>query len=88
LNEYLFWLHDRTHGRLLTRLAPALRLSFRQESFQAVVLLTSLYLAYATGALAGAVGFERWGLAIATAPLALVLAAIALDWVRPISPIP
>jgi uncharacterized membrane protein YoaK (UPF0700 family) len=88
LTIYLFWLRDRTKGRLRSRLGKALRVSPRKESFQAVFLLTSLYVAYAIGALAGAIGFHRWGVAVAAAPLGLVMIAIVVDYVRPISPVP
>ena len=86
LSEYLFWLRDRTRGP--RRVALALRLSPRQESFQAVVFLSCLYVSYALGALAGAEGFARWGVAIAAAPLVIVVSTIGVDLVRPISPVP
>jgi uncharacterized membrane protein YoaK (UPF0700 family) len=88
LSEYMFWLRDRTRGRVAQRLGPALRLSMRQESFQSVVLLALLYLAYGGGALLGVFGFHRWGINIAAAPLILVLATIGADLVRPMSPVP
>jgi uncharacterized membrane protein YoaK (UPF0700 family) len=88
LSEYLFWLRDRTRGRFRNRLGKALRLSPRQESFQSVVLLALLYLAYGGGAVFGVFGFHRWGVTIAAAPLALVLVAIGADLARPISPVP
>lgn len=88
LGEYLFWLHDRTRHRLAQRLAPALRLSPRQASFQGVMLLSGLYLCYAFGAAAGAMGLHHWGLVVVAAPLAVVVGAIALDLLRPITPIP
>jgi uncharacterized membrane protein YoaK (UPF0700 family) len=88
LSEYLFWLRDRTRGRMAKRLGKALRLSMRQESFQSVVLLTLLYVAYGGGAMFGVFGFHRWGITIAAAPLTLVLVTIAVDLVRPISPVP
>lgn len=85
---YLFWLRDRVKGRVRQRLGIALRLSPRQESFRAMVLLASLYLGYAAGSLVGAVGFHRWGVAIAAAPLGLVIAAVVVDLFRPMSPMP
>jgi len=88
LADYLFWLRDRTRGRGSRRLTRALRLSARQESFQAVVLLSALYLAYVIGAFIGAIGFQHWGVAVAAAPLLLVLVAIVVDLIRPISPAP
>jgi uncharacterized membrane protein YoaK (UPF0700 family) len=88
LGKYLFWLRDRTRGRVRQRLGKALRLSMRQESFQSVVLLALLYLAYGGGALFGVFGFHRWGVIIAAAPLTLVLVTIGVDLVRPISPVP
>lgn len=88
LSEYLFWLRDRTRGRVRARLGKALRVSMKQESFQSVVLLTLLYFAYAGGAVFGVYGFHRWGVTIAAAPLALVLVTIGVDLVRPISPVP
>lgn len=88
LAEYLFWFRDRTRGRLAQRLAPTLRLSVRQTAFQAVILLSGLYLSYALGALAGALGFRRFGPGMAAAPLALVLGAILMDLLRPIAPAP
>lgn len=88
ITVYCFWLRDVTRGRTRQRLGAALRLSPRQESFQSMVLLTVLYLAYAAGALVGAEGFYRWGLAMAAAPLGFVLCAMAIDIVRPISPVP
>jgi len=88
LSIYLFWFRDRTRGRMRRRFGKALRLSPRQESFQAVLLLTALYVAYAVGALAAAEGFMRWGVSVAAAPLALVLAAVVVDLIRPISPMP
>jgi len=88
LSEYLFWLRDRTKGRFRRRIGPALRISGRQESFQSVVLLSALYVAYALGGLCGAAGFHWIGIAIAAIPLTLILAAIATDLLRPISPVP
>lgn len=88
LSEYLFWLRDRTQGRVRARLGKALRLSPRQESFQSIIVLMCLYVSYGLGALAGAVGFRQWGVAIAAVPLGLVLCAVLLDLVRPISPVP
>jgi uncharacterized membrane protein YoaK (UPF0700 family) len=85
---YGFWLRDATRGRTRQRLGAALRLSPRQESFQSMVILTALYIAYAMGALVGAEGFHRWGVAMAAAPLLLVVCAIVVDFVRPISPMP
>jgi uncharacterized membrane protein YoaK (UPF0700 family) len=85
---YLFWLRDCTRGRGRRRLGKAIRLSPRQESFQGVVLLISLYLSYALGALIGALAFGRFGFAVAAAPLALVLSTIMVDILRPISPVP
>jgi uncharacterized membrane protein YoaK (UPF0700 family) len=86
--KYLFWLRDRTRGRTRRRLGKALRLSVRQEPFQSTVLLAALYLSYAVGALAGVEGFQRWGVAVAAAPLLLVLSAVAIDLLRPIAPVP
>ena len=88
LADYLFWLRDRTRGRLRRRLGPALRLSPRQQSFRAVLLLASLFTAYALGALTGTAGFHRLGVIIVAAPLVLVVGAIAIDLIRPISPMP
>ncbi|HSU69320.1 MAG TPA: YoaK family protein [Tepidisphaeraceae bacterium] len=88
LCDYFFWLHDRTQGRLAQRFGSVLRLSPRQESFQSVILLTAVYFSYATGALCGAFGFHRWGVAIAAAPLTLVVVTVIADLVRPISPVP
>jgi uncharacterized membrane protein YoaK (UPF0700 family) len=88
LSTHVFWLHDRTHGRFRHRWLPALRLSWRQESFQAVLLLSGLYLCYAAGALVGSEGFYRWGVAIIAVPLALVVCAILVDFLRPIASMP
>lgn len=88
LSEYLFWLRDRTRGRVAKRLGPALRLSMRQESFQSVVLLALLYFSYGAGAMLGVFGFHHWGVGIAAAPLMLVLLTIGVDLIRPMSPVP
>lgn len=88
LASYLFWLRDRVKGRLRQRLGVAMSLSPRRQSFQSVILLSALYLAYAAGALSGVTGFHHWGVAIAIGPLLLVSATVVVDLIRPMSPVP
>jgi uncharacterized membrane protein YoaK (UPF0700 family) len=89
LSAYLFWVWDQIRAREKRgRWKRVMRLSWREESFQAVVVLLGLYVAYVMGALAGAVGFYRWGVLVAAAPLGVVMMGVAVDWVRPIAPMP
>lgn len=81
--DYIFWFRDQTRG---TGMKQAIRLSPQQECFQAIVLLTALYCAYAGGALSGVLGFHHWGVAIVSAPLLLVLLAILVDQLHPLQP--
>jgi uncharacterized membrane protein YoaK (UPF0700 family) len=77
LSEYLFWLHDRTSGRLRTRLMKALRVSPRLPSVQHASLTLSLWITYLTGAVCGGFSIQAWALLGMLAPLAL-LTSIAL----------
>jgi len=81
--DYIFWFGDQ---RRSAGFRQAIRLSPQQECFQAVVLLTALYCAYAGGALSGVLGFHHWGVAIVSAPLLLVLLAILVDQLHPLQP--
>lgn len=84
--DYIFWFRDQTRGGFFLHVGQAIRLSPQQECFQAVVLLTALYCAYAGGALSGVLGFHHWGVAIVSAPLLLVLLAILVDQLHPLQP--
>jgi uncharacterized membrane protein YoaK (UPF0700 family) len=77
LSEYLFWLHDRTRGRLRSRLMKALRVTPRVVEFQRAALTFGLWIIYLTGAVCGVFAIQRWRLLCMLAPL-ILLTAIAL----------
>lgn len=77
LSQYLFWLRDRTRGRLRSRLLKVLRVSPRMITAQRAALTLGLYVAYLTGAVCGGFSIQRWALLGMLAPFAL-LTSIAL----------
>ena len=77
LSLYLFWLHDRTRGRLRSRLVKVIRMSPRSIPLRRAALTLGLWIAYLIGAVCGGVSIQRWALLGMLAPF-IVLAAIAL----------
>jgi uncharacterized membrane protein YoaK (UPF0700 family) len=77
LSVYLFWFHDRTRGRIRSRLLKVIRVSPRTVPLQHAALTLGLWLAYLIGAVCGGVSIQRWALLGMLAPFS-VLTAIAL----------
>jgi uncharacterized membrane protein YoaK (UPF0700 family) len=77
LSQYLFWLRDRTRGRLRSRLLKALKVSPRTLPLQHAALTLGLWIAYLAGAVSGGASIERWALLGMLVPFAL-LAGISL----------
>jgi uncharacterized membrane protein YoaK (UPF0700 family) len=77
LSEYLFWFHDRTRGRLRSRLLKVIKMSPRSIPLRRAALTLGLWLAYLIGAVCGGVAIQRWALLGMLAPFG-VLTAIAL----------
>ncbi len=77
LSVYLFWFHDRTRGRIRSRLLKVIRVSPRTVPLQHAALTLGLWFAYLIGAVCGGVAMQRWALLGMLAPFS-VLAAIAL----------
>jgi uncharacterized membrane protein YoaK (UPF0700 family) len=86
LAVYLFWLHDRTRGRFRRRIGPALRLTPRQKSAQALALMTGSWIAFVAGAACGALLNSKWQTACLLPPIGLLLLLAAVDIFRPIAP--
>jgi len=83
--NYLFWLRD--HGRRDERhsfLSRTLRLGSRSDSRDRVLVLGSVFAAYAGGALVGSLLDSRIALWSLLIPLGVLLAAIELDVRRPL----
>jgi len=86
LSQYLFWVRDRTRGRLRSRLPIVLRITPRLITFRRAALTLSLWVFYLGGAICGGFSVQRWALLAMIAPFAL-LTAIALYGVfRPLLP--
>ena len=86
LSEYLFWVRDRTRGRLRSRILKVLAVSPRLESVQHAALTLGLWAIYLTGAICGGFSLKWWALLGMLAPFGL-LTAIALYGVfRPMLP--
>jgi uncharacterized membrane protein YoaK (UPF0700 family) len=83
--DYLFWLRDRTHGRLLSRLGKVLRVSARRKSFQHAILTAGLWIGFFSGALCGALVEPRLGLLSFLAPMAILTAAVIVDLIWPVA---
>jgi uncharacterized membrane protein YoaK (UPF0700 family) len=84
--NYLFWLHDR--GRRDERhsfLGRVLGLGSRQDARRRVVLLGSVFLAYAAGGIAGSFSDGRIQLWSLLAPLCILGVVIAVDLRRPLA---
>lgn len=77
---YLFWRHDRKHGR-----ADA---DDKDGSLQRVVLLASIWSAYALGAILGGYAELHWALRPLLFPLCALAAVVVLDLLRPINTAP
>ena len=83
LSEYLFWLRDRTRGRLRSRLLKALRVSPRTQFLQHAALTLGLWIAYLAGAVCGGVSIRRWALLGMLAPFGLLTAVTLYGTFRP-----
>jgi uncharacterized membrane protein YoaK (UPF0700 family) len=82
-SEYLFWLRDRTRGRLRSRLLKALRVSPRIPSLQHAALTMGLWIAYLAGAVCGGASVQRWALLAMLAPFGLLTAVALYGTFRP-----
>ncbi|HZS53623.1 MAG TPA: YoaK family protein [Bryobacteraceae bacterium] len=85
VTDYLFWLRDRTRGRLATRLGKVLRVSPRRKSFRHAVLTASLWFGFFLGALCGAIAEQRFVLYGLYAPIAILTVAIIIDVMWPVA---
>jgi uncharacterized membrane protein YoaK (UPF0700 family) len=89
--QFIYWMRDKTRGRLLTRLRRAFALSSRHPSVQRLILLLSIWSSFVIGAALGAAGFhiaqahDLNGSIALTAPLAFLIYLIVLDFARPIA---
>ena len=83
--DYLFWLRDRTRGRLGARLGKALRVSPRRKSVQHAALTASLWVGFFVGALCGALSERRFLLFNLCAPIAVLTAAVIVDLIWPVA---
>ena len=82
-SEYLYWLRDRTAGRIRHRLFKALRVSTRLACFRDTAVMASLWFAYVVGAVCGTEMKSIWQLKALTLPLAALALLIALDFLHP-----
>jgi uncharacterized membrane protein YoaK (UPF0700 family) len=82
-SEYLFWLSDRTRGRLRSRLLMALRVSPRIVPLQHAALTLGLWIAYLAGAVCGGASVQRWALLGMLAPFGLLTAVALYGTFRP-----
>ena len=78
--RYLYWLR-RCAGR--GGLGHALRSSAQQPELRAALAAFALWLAYVSGAIGGGFASHRWGLPALAVPVAVLIALIVTDLVRP-----
>lgn len=78
--RYLYWLR-RCAGR--SGLGHALRSSAQQPELRAALAAFALWLAYVSGAIGGGFASHRWGLPALAVPVAVLIALIVTDLVRP-----
>jgi len=83
--DHLFWLYDRTRGRFISRFAKAIRVSLRRKSFQHALLTAGLWVGFFLGASCGALAEPRFKLVSLAAPMAVLVAAVIVDVVRPVA---
>lgn len=81
--QYLYWLRDRTRGRLLTRLRRSFRLSPRHPSLQRLLLLASIWSSFLIGAALGALLKTHWGEIALGVPVLFLLLTVSFDILRP-----
>lgn len=81
----LFWIADRSRGRVWARFGKVLRVLPRRESFHDLLLFAGIWLAYVGGGAAGAWAEMRIGLTVWVAPIAGLAAVVLWDLVWPIS---
>ena len=82
-SEYLFWLHDRTAGRIRRRFGKALRVSARQACFREALMMSGLWISYVVGAACGAGLKTVWELNALAIPLAALALLLIVDLFRP-----
>jgi uncharacterized membrane protein YoaK (UPF0700 family) len=85
VTDYLFWLHDRTRGRVRARLGKTLRVSPRRKSFQHAILTASLWIGFFLGAFCGALAERQFVLFGLYAPMAVLTAAVVIDLMWPVA---
>jgi len=82
--EYLYWLRDRSRGAMGHRGGASPRAAPRQTSLKMMLLGSSIWLAFVTGAITGGYAQMRWELRSLLLPLSGLAFIIALDWLQPI----
>ncbi len=83
ITRWLFWLHD-TWGEH-RRLADFITGSGKQSAFRNALFMGAIWLTYMVGSIAGTWMDFRWKVAALYLPVAILIASIALDQVRPLS---
>ncbi len=83
--QLIYFLRDRTRGRLLERLGMALYLSTRHTSVQRLALLISIWGSFAFGTTFGVLAMGKWSTACLIAPVSFLAFLVALDLLRPIA---
>ena len=83
--DHFFWLYDRTRGRFMSRLGKVLRVSPRRKPFQHALLTAGLWAGFFLGACCGALTEPRFKLVSLFAPMAVLVAAVIVDVVRPVA---
>jgi uncharacterized membrane protein YoaK (UPF0700 family) len=87
LSEYLFWVRDRTRGRLRSRIGKVLLVSPRLATVQRAALTLGLWIIYLTGAVCGGFSIQRWALLGMLAPFGLLTAIALYGAFRPLLPL-
>lgn len=80
--RYAFWLRDaRSAG-----VGRALRASPGHPALRGAVVAGSIWVAYVVGAIGGGFASRRWGLLALALPLAVLIAGVVADLMRPFAP--
>lgn len=87
LSEYLFWVRDRTRGRLRSRIVKVLMVSPRLVTVQRAALTLGLWIIYLAGAVCGGFSIQRWALLGMLAPFGLLTAIALYGAFRPLLPL-
>jgi uncharacterized membrane protein YoaK (UPF0700 family) len=87
LSEYLFWLRDRTRGRVRLRILKVLRVTPRLVAAQHAALTFGLWAIYLTGAVCGGFAVQQWKLLAMLAPFTLLMLISLYGAFRPLLPL-